>query len=96
MKLVEAPTKIVGVHLGEASLNFIHEGIAPIKAKFALLAKDGSPIGYVEMSREWSEKTLDALKQLTAALEEEAAARVFEITTGDAEAKAEPSGPRQF
>lgn len=78
MKFTTAPSKILGIHLGEASLNLMMSNIPPIKAKFALVTKDGDTSGYIEV-KNWSEKTIEALRVFVAQLEDDALELVFEV-----------------
>lgn len=78
MKLSESPSKLIGLHLGEATINTMRPDLPPLKAKFALFSKEGEPVGYMEMTHGWSEKALEALRVFQAVLEEEAVPRIFE------------------
>lgn len=77
MKLSTAKPKTVGLQLGEASLNFIHPELAPIRAKLAILAEEGEICGYLEKSNAWSEKTMAALQALAECIEEDALPHIF-------------------
>lgn len=95
MKLTDAPSRIVGVQLGEATLNFLQTGATPIRAKFALLGKEGDATGFVDITGPWSDKTLDALRTFMEVLEEEAVQRLFDgpaqaAETSQGEARPEP------
>lgn len=97
MKLTEAPTKIVGIQLGEAKLNFIRVGEAPIVAKFALITKEGDAAGFVDMMTGWSDKALEALRVFSEVLEEEALARIFTMAQASETPQTEEhSEPPQF
>lgn len=86
MKLCEAPTKIVGVQLGEVAIDLIRVGVPALRVKVAILVAEG-PIGFIEFSDvgQWSQKSLDAMKAFTDALEEEALKVVFKLPTQDTE-----------
>lgn len=97
MKLTEAPIKIIGVQMGEASLNLMREGVPPLKAKVALISKDGEPCGYMDIAHGWSEKTIEALRALTSAVEEDALARIAEQQPkSETPTTEEQKGPQQF
>lgn len=97
MKMSESASKICGVQLGEASLNFIRVGEVPIKAKFALLTKDGDVAGFVDVSNGWSEKVLEAMRTFSEVLEAEMLGRLFEGQPSETAAKSEGSNePQQF
>lgn len=94
MKVSEAPSKIIGVTLGEANISLLRVQDVPFKAKFALLMKDGNSCGYMEIG-DWSEKTIEALKGFINLLEEEALARISdggpsEATSTSPEKRNEP------
>lgn len=96
MKFTTATSKILGVHLGEASLNLMMPSISPIKAKFALVTKDGDTSGYIEV-KNWSEKTIEALRVFAAQLEEDALNIVFEVAQStDTKEPDKPNEPNQF
>ena len=93
MRLSEGKSKIVGLQLGEAMVNFIRPDLPPIKAKLALLAEDGSACGFIEKSNGWSERTQAALQALAEAVEEDALQHVFvvdEATKGEEKAEETP------
>ncbi len=70
--------KVVAIQLGEAALNLIRQDEVPIRVKVALLTEDGSPCGYFAKSNDWSEKTIDALRALADAVEEDCMNHLFE------------------
>lgn len=80
MKLSEAPTKIIGVQVGELSLDLIRMGVPMLKVRVALTTDEG-PIGFMDMGElgQWSGKTLDALRAFTEAVEEDALSRIFKL-----------------
>ncbi len=97
MKLSETPSKIIGVQLGEASLNFIRIGEVPIKAKFALMNKEGEVVGFVEVNNGWSEKAQEAMRAFSEVLEGEVMVRLFEGQPSETAEKSEGSNePQQF
>ncbi len=97
MKISESASKIIGVQLGEASLNLIRMGEVPIKAKFALISKEGDPIGFIDMNNGWSEKALEALRTFSEVLEEEAMRKLFDGQPSETAAKSPgPDEPPQF
>ena len=77
MKLSTAKPKIIGVQLGEATINIILPGAVPIKAKFAILGEEESVCGYLDKYGGWSEKTLAALQELASCLETDALPHLF-------------------
>ncbi len=99
MKLCEAPTKIVGVQVGEVAIDLIRIGAQALKVKMAVFSDDG-PVGFMEMgdSGHWSQKSLDAMKMFTEALEEDALKVIFKIPTQDTETSStdKVSEPVQF
>lgn len=99
MKLCELPTKIIGVQVGELSLDLIRMGVPALKVRVALCTDDG-PVGFVDLAdpSRWSKKTLDAMRAFTEALEEDALQVIFRTPVQDAEtAQApSPSDPPQF
>lgn len=99
MKLCEAPTKIVGVQVGEVSIDLIRVGIPALKVRFAMLTDEG-PVGFTDVGDigQWSQKSLDAMRAFTEALEEDALRIIFKVPTQDAEtAQANaPNEPAQF
>lgn len=82
MKLSEAPTKIIGVALGEASINLIRPGELPFKARFAILTDSGTA-GYVDIG-EWTPEAAKALETFIAVLETEALNHLFKVPTAQA------------
>lgn len=66
----------------------------PLKAKFALLSKEGDAIGFIDRGGPWKEATLAALQSLAEALEAEAISVLFEEAeageTPQTDAAAEP------
>lgn len=97
MKMSESASKICGVQLGEASLNFIRIGEPPIKAKFALLGKEEAVLGFVDMNNGWSDKVMEAMRVFSEALEEEILSRVFEGKPAETPTKSDgTSEPQQF
>lgn len=98
MKLTEAKSVITGVHLGELKVNLIRDGLPPMRAKFALLNKDGGVVGLSKVTGGWSERAITALREFAAVLEEEAIGHMFEGVAQAAETpKAEATDePPQF
>ncbi len=66
-------------------------------AKFALVTKDGDTSGYIEVKRDWSEKTLESFRAFVTQLEEDALGIIFEVGK-DTEIKEpeKPNEPAQF
>lgn len=93
MKLSTSPSKIFGVQLGDASINLLGTG-TPLRGKFALLTKDGETCGFMEIGHGWSEKTLEALRTFSDALEEEALAIIMEPKPAE-EATPNPDKPNE-
>lgn len=97
MKMSESPSKIAGVQLGEAALNFIRIGVPPIAAKFALITKEGETAGFIEMGEGWSDKALEAMRTFSMVLEEEAMQRLFDTQPAETPAKeGDGAEPTQF
>lgn len=90
MKLSSDKCLITGVQVGEVQVNLIVPGRPLLSCKVALVREDGSFIGQVSKDREFSEKTLKALEELTAALEEDVLRETFETTTEAPEKGTEP------
>ncbi len=97
MKVSEAPSKIIGVTLGEANISLLRVQDVPFKAKFALLTKDGNSCGYIEIG-EWSDKTIDALKTFIAVIEEEALTKISDGGSSEAPSTSPEklNEPKQF
>lgn len=95
MKLCEAPTKIIGVQVGEAAIDLIRSGIPALKVRIAIFTDDG-PVGFMDIGDigQWSQRSLDALRVFTEALEEDALRFIFKVTTQDAET-AQTDGPNE-
>lgn len=97
MKFSDSPSKIIGLTLGEASLNLIRIGEPPIKAKFVLINKESEVVGYLDFSSNWSEKVQDALRTFSAVLEEEVMKYVFDEAQPSETSKNDaPEEPTQF
>lgn len=97
MKLSLAPSKIVGVQLGDATIVLLGTG-TPLRGKFALLTKDGETCGFMEIGHGWSDKTIEALKAFSDALEEEALSMIMEAKSAEEPAPnpEAPNEPPQF
>lgn len=98
MKLTTAKSRVVGIQLGEASLNLIRMNEVPIKAKFALMTADGDVCGYVEKYNGWSDKVQEALRNFAEVLEEEGLKQLFEVTDAAESPQSNPdvAEPPQF
>lgn len=94
MKLSETPSKIIGVTLGEVTLNLMTGGY-PLKAKFALVTKEGDLTGFMEIAADWPPNILEALQVFIGALEETALQRITDHTPSEAKPET-PTGPQQF
>lgn len=101
MKLSEAPTKIIGVQVGELALDLIRSGMPSLKVRFALLTEDG-PKAFMDVGElgNWSQKSLDAMRAFTEALEEDGLNLIFKATTGTQASEISGTdagdGPAQF
>lgn len=99
MKLSEAPTKIIGIQVGELELDLIRVGVPVLKVRFALCTDDG-PVSVMDISdmSVWSQKSLDAMRAFTEALEADALRIIFKVPAQDTEtAQADgPNEPAQF
>lgn len=78
MKMATTPSKIVGVQLGEVTVNFMRPDQPGLKAKFALLTKDGDVASFTELVGGWSDKAQEAARAFSEALEEEVLRIIFE------------------
>lgn len=99
MKLANTASKIAGVTLGEVTVSIMQQfgvGVG-VKAKFALVTKDGDVGGFMDVVGGWSEKLEGALAKFVEALEEEGLRLIFEpgqaTETQDTTA---PNEPPQF
>ncbi len=101
MKLSEAPTKIVGLQVGEISLDLIRSGLPMLKVRFALLTEDG-PKAFMDVGElgNWSQKSLDAMRAFTEALEEDGLNLIFRTSPGTQASEISGAeagdGPAQF
>lgn len=73
-----AKSKIVGVTLGKAAMNVLHQGIPPLTAEFALIRDDGEFCGLFEKRLEWSDRTMKAIAELQSAMEQDALEALFD------------------
>ncbi len=95
----EGRCKVVGLQLGEAALNFIRTDEVPIRAKVALLSEEGSPCGFFTKNNGWSERTLEALRALADAIEEDCIPHIFDGGSAPANPSTEEKedgSPQQF
>lgn len=95
MKIATSASKIIGVAIGEFTINLLGpQGF--VKAKYALLTKEGVS-GFVEKGSEWSEKFEASLAAFIEALEDEGLRAIFEETQASETPQA-PAGdePPQF
>jgi hypothetical protein len=72
----KSKSRIAGLTLGKAVINAMSGQI--LTAEFALVRDDGEFSGLLERRMGWSEKTMKALADLQAAMEEETLDHVFE------------------
>jgi hypothetical protein len=82
MKLSEAPSKIVGIQVGELALNLIRTGVPMLQVKFSLLTEEHGSTAFMDVSDAvsiWSSKVLDAMKAFTDAIEEDALKILFKV-----------------
>lgn len=96
MKLSDSACKIIGAQLGEVTLNYIRVDLPPVKAKFALINKEGETCGFMEIGHDWSEKVVEAARVFSEVLEEDALRRIFEQKEQVAEPSTQPNEPPQF
>lgn len=80
---IKGRSRIVGVRLGEVTINLIQQGVSPLVAVFALVRDDGELAGRVEKRFEWSERTKKLLSEFQVSLELDMAESLFELTPGD-------------
>ena len=98
MKLVKAPSKIVGVRVGEISADLItSKGMC---IKYVLLRDiegdyDGVNAGSYTKEREFSEKTMKALDNFVSCLEEDVLPELFEVKRIDLPEDLKPKGPTE-
>lgn len=83
MRAFKGRSRLVGLRLGEASINTIQPGVPPLSATFALVRDDGELAGRVDKRLEWSERTQKLLGELQASMEMDMAEALFELTPGD-------------
>lgn len=101
MKVTTTETKILGVQVGEVSIDFLRVEMDGtfLKARFALLTDKG-PTGFMDLNErggQWSEKTIAALKAFSASLEEDALKVIFKISDVKTENKeGSENEPDQF
>lgn len=77
MILSRSKSRVVGLQAGEVSINLL-SGQAIVRAKFALVADDGSTVGHFDKAGSWSERTADLLQQLTQSMESDALPHLFD------------------
>jgi len=82
MKLVREPSKIVGVRVGEFSVNMITGG--GLKAKYVLLRDpegdhEGINAGSYTKEADFSEDTMEALQRLIVCMENDVVPELFEV-----------------
>lgn len=90
MRVSKSKTRVVGIQLGEATINRVKPGVPAISAVFALVREDNELCGHFERRAFWSDKVAQALSALQDALEEEAMEDLFEPQP-PASAAGEPS-----
>jgi hypothetical protein len=99
VKLSEEKTKIIGVSLGELSLNVLMpDKPNGLKVRLALLADNG-PIGVADFHGfQFSEKVHKAIEALVTAIEEEGLGFIFKIESQASETPENKDGndPPQF
>lgn len=91
MRISKSKSRIIGVQLGEATINRINPGVPALVATFALVREDGELAGRIDRRMEWPEKVVAALSNLQDALEEAAIDHLFEPQPPADAAAAEPS-----
>lgn len=100
MKLSEAASKIIGIQVGELAIDLIRSGLPNVKVRFALLAEEQSIAGFMDIDNmgHWSQKTLDAMRAFTEALEEDGLRIIFKVDTQATETPRSdgPAEPAQF
>lgn len=80
MKLINKPSRIVGLRVGEVSINLLSPGASSVVAKFILLrdASKGDNINAGQFSKaHWSPETLEAFEHFIDALEGDAVRDLF-------------------
>lgn len=99
MKLSEAPTKIIGIQVGEVTIDLIRSGVPALKVRLAMFTDEG-PVAFMDVgdAGQWSNKSIDAMRAFTEALEEDALRLVFKVPTQDTETTQAngPNEPAQF
>ena len=92
-------SRIIGIRVGEASIDLIHHADAVIKAEFALIREDGAACGKVTKVQGWSDQTGEALRMLLEAMEADMFSDVFQGPAGPPESETEgekQNEPKQF
>jgi hypothetical protein len=77
VKLTRSKCRIVGIQTGEGSFTVLG-GSPHLRAKFALITEGGETAGYFEKSAAWSERTQQALEELTASMEADVLPNIFD------------------
>ena len=94
MKLSRKPCRIVGVRVGEATLNLLSPYDTSITAKFVLLGDPGrgEQLNSGSFTKsQWSNETLVALGKLIECMEQDALVDLFD-PDGETSTKTEPVG----
>jgi hypothetical protein len=73
-------SRIVGVQVGEVSMNLINPNSPPLTAVFALVRDDNEMAGRVEKRAEWSDKTHKLMKEFIDSLELDMADALFDLS----------------
>lgn len=94
-------TRIVGLRLGEATIDLIGGFPGMLHATFALIKDDGTNCGKITKALGWSEKTSEALRVFAEALEEDIYSEYFKGAPNApdadiAEGAPPPTEPKQF
>jgi hypothetical protein len=95
MKLSRRACKIIGVRVGEATLNLLNPSAATLYAKFFLLRDPDSASGvnvgaYSKVA--WSDRTLEALQKLIDCMEDDALIDIFDDEGESTATSTESSG----
>lgn len=96
MKLSEAPTKVIGVQVGELAIDLIRSGVPALKVRIAMFT-DAGVVGFMDIADKWSKKSMDAMQAFIEALEEDALEVIFKVPqSSEPAAFADLNEPLQF
>ncbi len=94
MKLSKNPSRIVGLIMGDVTVNIVPE--LKMQARFALLDAEGSVVGQTSRGRDWSPKVQEALVALIDAMESDELANMFGEEPADGSSEATTASPKDI